>query len=423
MESDQLETLRKCCKDSDSFLVAKKMFLKAVSKWKKTEKDLCLLEEAISNDYDSILITELDLEEPGPRIVYVNKGFEKLTGYKKADVIGKTPRILQGPKTDRKTLNRLKKSLREGKSFFGQAINYRKDGSEFIMQWDIHPLHNEKGEITHWVSYQQDISKRKQAEFSFHETTAEFDSLTEFSKRTLIDIDTNGTITTVNTAFLKLTGYNRNEIVSKKLWDLVIDAEQDELRKKLQELINLNGHNSIERILTFVSKNGISIETHVTFFYHELSDGILIRAVVNNIGLRKKVLKVLEKRNYNFERLVENKTEFSYGLDLTDPEHPTFSWLSEGFTSLTGYSPEKFMGKDGWQKLIHPDDLSKVRKHLEKIRNGKPSTEEYRIRCAGNKSLKILDHASPAQQKKGGRVEIITGSVLKPVNQHSGFQS
>lgn len=419
MESDQLETLRKCCKDAASYAVARKMFLEAVGKWKKNERDLNLLEGAISDDYDSILITELDLEKPGPRIVYVNKGFEKLTGYKKEEVIGKTPRILQGPKTDRKTLNRLKKSLREGKSFFGQAINYRKDGSEFIMQWDIHPLHNDKGEITYWVSYQQDISKRKQAEFSFHETTAEFDSLTEFSRRTLVDIDTTGTITAVNTAFLKLTGYNRKEIITKKIWDLVIDAEKADLQINLDELSRLNNHNSYEGGLTFISKNGISIETHVTFFFHALSDGAVIRAVVDNIGLRKKVLKALEKRNYNFSRLMENKTEFSYGLDLTDPEHPAFSWLSEGFSSLTGYSPEKFTGKDGWQRLIHPDDLPKVRKHLEKIRSGKPSTEEYRIQCANNMSMKILDYASPASKKQGGAIVLITGSVLKPANHHS----
>lgn len=414
MESDQLGTLRKCCKDEESFAIAKKIFREAITKWKKTKKDLCLLEEAISNDYDSIMITELDLEYPGPRIIYVNKGFEKMTGYRKEEVIGKTPRILQGPKTDRKILNRLKDSLREGKSFFGQAVNYRKDGSEFIMQWDIHPLHNERGEITNWVSYQQNVSTRKQAEFLFHETTAEFDSLTEFSKRTLVDFDENGTITAANTAFQKLTGHNRKELISKKIWDIIAEDEREELQNRLHDLQNAENNSSFEWALTFISRDDIPIETHVTFFYHSLSDGDIIRAVVDNISLRKKVLKALEERNFNFSRLVENKSEFSYGLDLSDPDHPSFSWLSEGFSSLTGLSPDKFKGKEGWQKLIYSDDLPKVRKHLEKIRSGKASTEEYRIICADNKCIKILDHGSPAKRKRGGWVEQITGSVLNP---------
>ena len=98
---------------------------------------LKLLEYAIRNDYDSILITELDLDRPGPTIVYVNEGFTHMTGYTKEEVIGKTPRILQGPKTDRAILERLKRRLIEGQAFFGHTINYRKDGTEFINQWDI----------------------------------------------------------------------------------------------------------------------------------------------------------------------------------------------------------------------------------------------------------------------------------------------
>src|SRR5690606_29225144 len=142
MTEEQIRLLRSCAIDEKAFEVLKDMFDKNLLSCKVVEKNLWLLEQAIKNDYDSILITDIQMQQGGPRIVYVNDGFTKMTGYTRDEVIGKTPRILQGPKTDRNTLDTLKKSLIEGHSFFGQAVNYRKDGSEFINQWDIHPIYN-----------------------------------------------------------------------------------------------------------------------------------------------------------------------------------------------------------------------------------------------------------------------------------------
>ncbi len=76
-----------------------------------------------------------------------------MTGYTVEEDIGKTPRILQGPKTERAELDRLHRCLSRGASFFGEEIvNYRKDGSEFVLEWYIVPLRNDAGEITHWMA-------------------------------------------------------------------------------------------------------------------------------------------------------------------------------------------------------------------------------------------------------------------------------
>jgi len=172
-----------------------------------------LLENAIRNDYDSILITELNLEKPGPKIVYVNEGFTRMTGYSKEETIGKTPRMLQGPKTDRAILDRLKRRLIEGQAFFGHTINYRKDGTEFINQWDIHPLINADGEVTHWVSYQRDVTEKKETAKAIFNT--DFDELLkrreEFTlKFGLSDEDSSIECRFVTEAFEEITGLNKN---------------------------------------------------------------------------------------------------------------------------------------------------------------------------------------------------------------------
>lgn len=113
---------------------------------------------------ESILVTTSDLDAPGPSIVYVNRAFETMTGWSRAEVLGRSPRILQGPKTDLRVFADLREKLHSGEIWEGQTINYRKDGSEFWMEWSIVPLRNERGETIQYVAIQRDVSARVEAE-------------------------------------------------------------------------------------------------------------------------------------------------------------------------------------------------------------------------------------------------------------------
>jgi PAS domain S-box-containing protein len=131
---------------------------------KKAEEMLRLLESAVEQSKESILITDAELDLPGPKIIFVNPAFTQMTGYTAAEAIGKTPRMLQGPRTDKTVLSRLRKNLERGEVFAGEAINYRKDGTEFDLEWQIAPIRNVNGKITHLVATQHDITERKRAD-------------------------------------------------------------------------------------------------------------------------------------------------------------------------------------------------------------------------------------------------------------------
>ena len=75
------------------------------------DEQLTLLAAAVHSSHDSIVITTTDLDYPGPEIVFVNKAFTKMTGYQPSEIIGKNPRILQGPNTDRTIFKELKQLL------------------------------------------------------------------------------------------------------------------------------------------------------------------------------------------------------------------------------------------------------------------------------------------------------------------------
>jgi PAS domain S-box-containing protein len=113
---------------------------------------LGVLKALADNSFDSVLIT--DTTEAG-KIIYANKAFKTLTGYDPASVVGKSPRILQGPATDKKVLARLGQALKDDGRFEGRAINYEKDGTPFIMQWRVVPA--KVGRKTRvWVAIQRE---------------------------------------------------------------------------------------------------------------------------------------------------------------------------------------------------------------------------------------------------------------------------
>ena len=116
------------------------------------EASLALLKVFADSSFDSILVT--DATEKG-NIIYANKAFKKLTGYDPEEVIGKTPRILQGPGTDRKGIYRLSHAIETGGRFEGRAVNYRKDGTPFIMNWRMLPI-KVKGTIVAWFAIQRE---------------------------------------------------------------------------------------------------------------------------------------------------------------------------------------------------------------------------------------------------------------------------
>lgn len=131
---------------------------------------LRLLESVVVNAKDAILITEAEpIDLPGPRIVYCNPAFLTTTGFSLEEVMGKTPRILQCPETDRATLQQIRDALQRWDPVEVELINTRRDGTKFWVQLSIVPVANEKGWFTHWVSVQRDITERKDAEQNFRQ--------------------------------------------------------------------------------------------------------------------------------------------------------------------------------------------------------------------------------------------------------------
>lgn len=137
-----------------------------ISVQREKEQQLHIFKTVLEKSADPIIITKAEpLYEPyGPEIVYVNEAFTKSTGYALEEAIGKTPRILQGPKTDKKVLKKMGADLRAWKKVDEDILNYTKSGKEFWVNLSIAPVANEAGWYTHWISIQKDITEKKNRE-------------------------------------------------------------------------------------------------------------------------------------------------------------------------------------------------------------------------------------------------------------------
>ncbi|NNU82037.1 PAS domain S-box protein [Halovulum dunhuangense] len=142
---------------------------------------LRLLEAAAARMNDILLITEAEpISGPdGPRIVYVNDAFERRTGFSREEAIGKTPRLLQGPKTERAELDRIRNALSRWQPVRAELTNYTKTGEEIWLELDIVPLADETGWYTHWVAIERDISERRQAEQALNANEERFRLVTK----------------------------------------------------------------------------------------------------------------------------------------------------------------------------------------------------------------------------------------------------
>ncbi|MCB1650652.1 MAG: response regulator [Alphaproteobacteria bacterium] len=282
----RLEREKKARLAAEDILEHKSREIYAVNK--QLHENARLLEETVINAKDGVMITDADLENGGPHIIYVNDAFTKITGYRSEEVIGKTPRILQGAETDSKTLEMMKERLKEGRSFQGELKNYSKNGRPYWLDISITPVRNEEGEITHFTAIERDITVRKMYESELQQSKKRAD-----------------TASLAKSDFLATMSHElrtpMNGIIG--LSELLLEAELGGEGHELAQTINGSAQNLLELIndiLDFskIEANEFSLEMHA-FDVKEL--------VKNSIGFLRHLAR-------------EKGLDFRVELDLDLPE-------------------------------------------------------------------------------------------------------
>jgi PAS domain S-box-containing protein len=272
---------------------------------------LATLESVVTAANDAIIITEAALlDDPGPTIVYVNEGFSRMTGYGPEEVIGKNPRLLQGPETDRVATARIRSALEQGKPVRTELLNYKKDGTPFWVEISIAPVVDEHGRIAHWTAVQRDMTERKNAEAAAlrlareeaarveaergqRQMTAILESITD----AFFAVDLDWRFTYVNGRAEKLLGRSREVLLGRVLWEVLPHVGDSVLgrgyRKAIQDRTKVEleefspGHEKWFHIHAYPSDAGLAVYFQDVTDRRRLEDAVRLnelryRAIFDN---------------------------------------------------------------------------------------------------------------------------------------------
>ena len=176
---------------------------------KKAEEMLQLYQRALESTNEGVVITTSDARQT---ITYTNPAFERLTGYKREEVLGKNCRFLNAPNRNQPILKEIKEAISNFQPISAELLNYRKDGTPFWNRLHIDPIYDDEGRVTHFIGVQEDISARKLDDLRLKQSSNVFQTTLEG----VLITDAYNTIVNVNPAFSKITGYSREEVIGQK---------------------------------------------------------------------------------------------------------------------------------------------------------------------------------------------------------------
>lgn len=127
--------------------------------FENVEQLVKVVKSLFHNSFESAILTSAESESH--KIISVNPAFCKMTGYSENELIGQSPKMLQGKKTNRKIIDRLKSDIAQNAPFHGAAINYRKDGAPYHVEWKINPVYDLDGKLLCFFSIQRDLTYLK----------------------------------------------------------------------------------------------------------------------------------------------------------------------------------------------------------------------------------------------------------------------
>jgi PAS domain S-box-containing protein len=235
------------------------------------ESQLNLFRRAVEASGDIVLITEAaPIDEPGPRIVYVNPGFERHTGYTAAEALGRTPRMLQGPDTDPAALANIRAALEAWRPVRQEVLNYHKDGTKLWVDLHIAPVANADGWFTHWISVQRDMTEARalaaEREAMSRDLAALIAAIPGVLMRQKLGADGTWMRHFVADTVEPLTGYTVAEAMSDGWWLAHIDcADVPKLRRHFATV--RDGQQST-MVFRFLRKDGLWIWVRLSLNGH-----------------------------------------------------------------------------------------------------------------------------------------------------------
>lgn len=314
----------------------------AVYERKLGENILRKLSQAVEQSSNAIVITDLTAS-----IEYVNDAFVRVTGYRRAELLGQNMRILESGKTQQTTYADMWAHLNRGDEWKGELINQRKDGSEFIESLLISPVRQADGRVTNYLAIMEDVTQFRQAQEALRTSREDMHRLLNSMAEAAYGVDTQGVCTFVNRAFLQMLGYQEeSEVLGKSVHELIHHSHADgspypssecsvQRAFRSNQIVNVSGE-------VFWRKDGVAIP--VEFWAQPIAiDGVVTGAITTFIDIseRMRAVAALRESEEKFSRVFESNPAM---IAIGTPEGRMVD-VNPAYANFIGFSREDILGK------------------------------------------------------------------------------
>lgn len=372
----------------------------ALSEQKKLAESQRILTAAVQQSNSSIVVTDAEA-----RIIFVNAGFSRATGYASEEAIGQNPRILKSGKTPKKTYEELWATIAGGRPWQGEIYNKKKNGELYWEAVSISPVVDVAGRIAHYVAVKDDITQRKQAEAALQEQKSFLSTILSNEPECVKLIGVDGTLLQMNNAGLSMLEVNSIEAINA-----------------CGGLINfvLPEHRSAFRDMAGRVFAG---ETGVLEFQIEGRQGTRRWLETHAAPLRDAAGKITHllgvTRDVTRKREAEQRLTLALrgaDLALTDWNIPVNTLVfGEGWAKLLGHQPQTLHPHvSTLAGLVHPEDVPAARQALMHHLKGKtPFFEvEVRMRHDDGRWIWVLARGMAVERDSDGRALRVAGTGM-----------
>ncbi|MHB8902758.1 MAG: PAS domain S-box protein, partial [Thermoguttaceae bacterium] len=307
---------------------------------------LRLLDRAINATAEGICTT--GPSEAGNPLVYVNHGFEQLTGYPAEEVLGQNMRLLQGADTDRVAVDRVRAAIESEQDFTTELLNYRKDGTPFWNQISITPVRDAAGKVSHLVAVLHDLTERKRAEEALRASEERFRRAVVDSPFPILLHAEDGAILHVSNSWREITGYTREELATIADWTERAYGERKAIvQADIDALYELDQSKHEGDYVIRTKSGGTRIWEFSSAPLGRLPDGRrLVISMAIDVTDRRRVEEALRDSEVQYRRLFEAAKD---GILVLDAETGMILDVNPFLVEMLGHSHEQFLGKRIWE--------------------------------------------------------------------------
>lgn len=372
--------------------------------------DLDRLAAVARGTSNSVVITDA-----ARRITWVNEGFVRVSGFTQAESIGRSPgALLQCEATDPDTIARMRAALDAGETFNGVILNRGKQGQDYWLELEIQPLRNDDGILTGFMAIESDITERCLAQTRLAAAMRETDALlSALHMHAIISVaDRNGNITEVNDAFCRISGHTREALLGQN--HRLINSGVHDANFWTGMWSAISAGTPWRSQVCNRSKDGSFywVDTFIAPFLG--ADGAIEKyiSIRTDITESKNVARDLARERSRLDNIIEgtNVGTWEWNIDTGETR------FNERWAQIAGFNLEELGPTtiDTWNRLVHPEDLSRSAALLERHFNDEsPNYEcETRIRHKNGHWVWVLDRGKLFSRAEDGRPRWMAGTHM-----------